>query len=372
MAKLADLAQLGQSIWYDNIRRALLDGAGLQRLVEAGVAGVTSNPSILEKAIAGSTDYDHALAQLVTQGMSTQEIYESLAVEDIQRAADLLHPVYERTGGVDGYVSLEVSPKLADDTEGTIVDARRLFAALARPNVMIKVPATPAGIPAITTLIGEGVNINITLIFSLAQYEAVAQAYLSGLERLLAAGGDLSEIASVASFFVSRIDTAVDRALDGISHRASDLRLPRGKIAIATAKTVYARFRQIFSGERWQLLAGHGARIQRPLWASTSTKNPAYPDTLYVDSLIGPHTVNTVPPATLDAFLDHGKVALTLETGMAEAREQLARLAELGLDLEAITKKLQDDGVEAFAKAFDSLLASIAGKRDQALSQVLN
>ncbi len=369
MTRLGDLARLGQSIWYDSIRRALLDGGGLQELIDAGVTGVTSNPSILEKAIAGTADYDDALAQLVARGKSTGEIYESLAFEDIRRAADLLRPVYDRSGGVDGYVSLEVSPRLAHDTASTVADARRLFAALARPNAMIKVPATPAGIPAIETLISEGININITLIFSLAHYEAVIQAYTSGLEKLLAADGELSKVASVASFFVSRIDTAVDRALDELQPRVSDPDLPRGQIAIASARVAYARFCQIFSGARWQRLAEHGARVQRPLWASTSTKNPAYSDTLYVDSLIGPHTVNTVPPETLDAFLDHGTVALTLERGTHEAHARLARLAELGLDLDAITQKLQDDGVAAFSGAYDSLLVSIAAKRERLLSQ---
>jgi transaldolase len=289
-------------------------------------------------------------------------LYEALAIDDIQRAADILRPVYERTDGVDGYVSLEVSPTLAHETERTIAEAQRLFAALNRPNVMIKVPATPAGIPAIEELIGAGININITLIFSLEHYRAVAKAYIAGLEKLAAAGGDLSSVASVASFFVSRIDTAVDRALDNLQSPDSDPQSLKGKTAIASAKVAYALFEEIFAGERWERLVAQGARVQRPLWASTSTKNPAYPDTLYVDSLIGPHTVNTMPPATIDAFRNHGTVALTLETGVEEARAQLARLGELGIDLEAVTGKLQDDGVTAFAKSFESLLDSIAEK----------
>jgi len=265
--------------------------------------------------------------------MSDVELYEALAIEDIQRAADILRPVYERTAGLDGYVSLEVSPELAHDTAATVDEARRLFAALGRPNILIKVPATPAGIPAIETLIGAGININVTLIFSQAH---------------------------VASVFVSRADTAVDRALEALgSEEALSL---RGKIAIANAKVIYARFHEIFGGERWSALAAQGARVQRPLWASTSTKNPDYPDTMYVDALIGPHTVNTVPPATLQAFLDHGTVALTVEEGLAEARAQLDRLAGLGIDLEAVMQQLQDDGVAAFAQSFESLLTSVGEK----------
>jgi len=368
MTKLHDLAGLGQSIWYDNIRRALLDSGELRALIEAGVTGVTSNPSIFEKAIAGSADYDTAMGDLVTEGKSPVEIFEALALEDIQRAADLLRPVYDRSQGVDGYVSLEVSPALAHDTRGTIAEARRLFAALDRPNVMIKVPATPAGIPAIETLIGEGINVNVTLMFSLAHYDAVAEAYITGLERLAAAGGDLAKVASVASFFVSRVDSAVDRALDNLDLPTSSYQSLCGKIAIANAKAAYARFREVFAGDRWKRLAAHGARVQRPLWASTSTKDPLLPDTLYVDALIGHDTVNTVPPATLNAFLDHGTVAPTLEADLDGAREQLARLAELGVDLDAITQQLQEDGVASFAKAFESLMASIAAKQEQLLT----
>ncbi|MFN2241755.1 MAG: transaldolase, partial [Anaerolineae bacterium] len=364
MNRIQELAELGQSIWYDNIRRGLLDDGGLAALVEAGVVGVTSNPSIFEKAIAGSTDYDDSLGELAPTDLPVAGLYEALALEDIGRAADILRPVYDSTGGVDGYVSLEVSPSLAHDTMGTIAEARRLYAALDRANVLIKVPATPAGIPAIEELIGEGVNVNVTLMFSLDHYDAVAEAYISGLERLAAAGRDLSRAASVASFFVSRVDGLVDRALEEAGNQ--DL---QGKIAVANTKLAYARFREVFSGERWERLAAQGARVQRPLWASTSTKNPRYPDTLYVDTLIGPHTVNTVPPATLDAFLDHGTAALTLEAGLDEARDQVARLAELGIDLDAITEQLQDEGVVAFANAFDSILAGIAAKRERLLAE---
>ncbi|MEW5989398.1 MAG: transaldolase, partial [Chloroflexota bacterium] len=367
MSKLHELAQLGQSIWYDNIRRALLDHGEMRSLIEQGVTGVTSNPTIFEKAIAGSADYDQALRQLVDKGQSVSQIYETLALEDIGRTADLLRPIYNQTDGRDGYVSLEVSPTLAHDTAGTVAEARRLFATLGRPNVMIKVPATPAGIPAIETLIGEGINVNVTLIFSVSQYEAVSNAYLSGLEKWVAAGGDPGRVASVASFFISRVDSTIDDALSSLITHHSSLEL-RGKIAIANAKVAYGRFRQLFSGERWERLAAKGARAQRPLWASTGTKNPLYPDTLYLDTLIGPDTVNTVPPATLAAFLDHGAVASTLADGLDAALTQLDRLADLGIDLAAVTQRLQDEGVASFAKSFESLMKSIADKQARLLA----
>ena len=360
MTRLNELNQAGQSVWLDYIRRAYIASGELQAIIEAGVTGITSNPSIFEKAIAGSSDYDADIQRLVMTGWGTTGIYEALALDDIGRAADLLRPVYERTAGRDGYVSLEVSPELAHDTAGTIADARRLFAALGRPNVMIKVPATPAGIPAFQTLISEGINVNVTLMFSLAHYEAVAEAYLRGLEARAAAGGDLSRVASVASFFVSRVDSAVDKALAA----AGNQQLP-GKIAVANAKITYQRFQAIFTGPRWQKLAQAGAQPQRVLWASTSTKNPAYSDTLYVDELIGPHTVNTMPLNTVDAFLDHGTVAETLTAGLDEAQAQLAQLAELGIDLAAITEQLQVAGVDAFATAFRGMLDSVARKRAQ-------
>jgi transaldolase len=362
MTRLHQLNQLGQSAWYDNIQRALLDSGELAAFIADGVSGVTSNPSIFNKAIAGSNDYDAAMQQLVKAGKSVDEIYEALVLEDIGRAADLLLPVYERTAGVDGYVSLEVSPTLAHDSANTIAEAKRLFAALGRPNVMIKVPATPAGMPAIEALIAAGVNVNATLIFALAQYDAVAHAYVAGLERMSASGGDL-KVASVASFFVSRVDSAVDKALQA---HPQEMHL-QGKTAIANAKIAYAHFKEIFSGPRWEKLAAQGARVQRPLWASTSTKNPSYPDTLYVDTLIGPDTVNTIPPHTLQAVLDHGAVAPTLETGLDEVHAHLARLAELGIDMDAVTQELLEQGVDSFAQAFKSLLASIAAKREQLL-----
>ena len=363
MTKSHELLEVGQSVWYDNIRRSLIVDGGLQALIESGVVGVTSNPSIFEKAIAHSTDYDEATEVLVAEGKSAPEIYEALAMEDIKNAADLLYPVYEETDGLDGYISLEVDPTLANDTEATVAAARRLFAALGRPNVMIKVPATPEGVPAITTLIGDGININVTLLFSNDNYTDVAYAYISGLEKLAANGGDVSRIASVASFFVSRVDSIVDKALEAINNEAL-----QGKIAIANAKIAYTLYEEIFSGERWQALKERGARPQRLLWASTSAKNPAYPDTLYVDELIGPDTVNTVPPATLDAFQDHGTVAVTLTVDVDEARRQMAELAALGIDLDAMTQKLQEDGVASFAAAFGSLMDSVAAKRRQLLA----
>ena len=368
MTKLHQLADLGQAIWLDYIRRSFIARGQLKDLMDQGLRGVTSNPSIFEKAIAGSNDYDEALRSLAGQGTSAEEIYEALALEDIRRAADVLRPVYDETEGADGYISLEVSPDLAHDTEGTIAEARRLWAALDRPNVMIKVPATPEGIPAIETLIGEGVNVNVTLMFSLEQYDAVAEAYLAGLETLEADGGDpstssgrdLSQVASVASFFVSRVDVKVDRMLDELD--SPDAEALKGKIGIANAKLAYQRFQEVFSGERWAYPEKKGARLQRVLWASTSTKDPTYPDTLYPDNLIGPNTVNTLPPATLNAFRDHGTIAPTLEADLDEACAQLEQLADLGIDLDQVTDELLDEGVEKFARPFASLMDSIEEK----------
>ncbi len=359
MTKIHELAELGQAIWLDYIRRSFITSGGLQDLIDKGVRGVTSNPAIFEKAIAHSDDYDEQMQQLVVAGAGVEEIYEELAVEDIKMATDLFRPVYDETEGLDGYVSLEVSPQLAYDTAGTVDEGRRYFRELGRPNLMIKVPATREGIPAVEQLISEGVNVNITLMFSMAHYEAVAEAYIRGLEKLAEKGGDLSKVNSVASFFVSRVDAKLDPKLEKAG--ANDL---LGKIAIANSKVVYQRFKEIFSGERWQKLADQGARVQRPLWASTSTKNPAYPDTLYVDTLIGVDTVNTLPPETLDAFLDHGTVALTVENDMDETRAQLEKLSEIGISLDQATEELQQEGVDKFVAPFDSLLKTIATKRD--------
>lgn len=365
MSKLRELSNIGQAVWLDFIRRSFLEENKLKELVERGLRGVTSNPSIFKNAIADSNDYDEDLFALAGAGKSTMEIYEALAIKDIRRAADDLRPVYEETAGRDGFVSLEVNPNLAHRTEETIAEAKRLFETVDRPNLMVKVPATPAGIPAIKALIGAGVNINVTLIFSLESYGDVAEAFIAGLEQLgkngptVKGGHKVNRVASVASFFVSRVDGATDKALEEAGNK--DL---QGKIAIANAKLAYRDYQKFFSGGRWDKLAAQGAVAQRVLWASTSTKNPAYPDTLYVDELIGAHTVNTLPPKTLDQFVDHGVVALTLDKGVAEAEEQIAHLAKIGVDFEAITQKLQDDGVASFARAFEELIESVDEKKN--------
>ena len=390
---LIELQKLGQSIWYDNVRRALITSGDLQQKIGlpkgatsnlqqkvAGddLRGVTSNPAIFEKAIVGSTDYDEAMRELIAAGKSTQEIYEALVIEDIQNVADLLAPTYARTDGVDGYVSLEVSPLLARDTEGSIAEARRLWAALDRKNVMIKIPATPEGIPAIQTLIADGININVTLIFSQQTYEQVAEAYVSGLETRASAGRPVDHIASVASVFVSRIDTAIDSQLEFRIRRSTDdaekasLSALLGKAAIANAKLMYQRFKEIFSGERFAKLRASGARVQRPLWASTGTKNPAYRDTYYVEELIGPDTVNTVPPATFTAFRDHGRVRPSLEENIQNANTTIDQLAEIGIDLKQVTQQLQDEGVKAFMDSFHTLTDSIEAKQAAITSGVLD
>jgi len=360
MSRIQELARLGQSVWLDYISRSLIKTGELQSFIGEGLGGITSNPTIFEKAIAGSPDYDDDIRRFSAGGKPVMEIYEALAVDDITRAADLLRPVHEDTRGADGYVSLEANPKLAYDTEGTIAEVRRLWKRLSRPNVMIKVPATAAGIPAIERLTAEGINVNITLIFSLSHYEAVARAYMGGLEELASAGGPVEKVASVASFFVSRIDTAVDRELE-----AKGVTELRGRIAVDYSKIVYSRFRDFLSSPRWKRLAERGAGVQRLLWGSTGTKNPAYSDLLYVDGLIGPDTVNTMPPATLDAFRDHGRPAVTVTEGLADARGRLARLEASGISIGGITQKLQDEGVAAFARSFESLLKSVAGKQKQ-------
>ncbi len=358
MNRLHELAALGQAVWFDYIRRSFVRTGELKALVDQGVRGVTSNPSIFEKAIAGSADYDADLERLARQGLSAGEIYEDLAIDDIRSAAKVLRRVYDDTDGLDGYVSLEVSPALAHDTQATVAEARRLFGTLALPNAMIKVPATAEGIPAVATLIGEGININVTLIFSLAQYEAVAEAYLAGLERLASTGARLARVASVASFFVSRLDTALDPDLE--ARGRPDL---CGKTAVDNARLAYDRFTELFRGPRWEALAARGARVQRPLWASTGTKNPAYPDTLYVDQLIGPHTVNTLPPSTLQAFLEHGRAERTVDRDPSDSRARRAAIGGLGIDLDAVTNRLLAEGVAAFAGSFETLLGSIDEKR---------
>ncbi len=370
MNPLVEVEKLGQSIWYDNIRRLLIDNGDIAgKIANDDLRGITSNPTIFEKAIAGSTDYNDAMQKLIAAGKSVNDIYEALAIEDIQRAADLFTSVYQRTNKLDGYVSLEVSPLLARDTDGTVAEAKRLWAALDRPNVCIKIPATPEGIPAIRQAIAAGININVTMIFALENYEQVADAFISGLEDRDAAGLPVDHVASVASVFVSRIDSAIDAQLEARIRDAKDetekasLSSLLGKAAIANAKIQYQRFKEIFASERFAKLKAKGAQVQRPLWASTGTKNPAYSDVLYVDSLIAADTVNTIPPATYTAFRDHGTVALTIETGLDQAKADLAKLAEIGISLEAVCQKLQDDGVKAFADSFDSLMQTIQSKQ---------
>jgi transaldolase/glucose-6-phosphate isomerase len=379
MAKnpLLELQRQGQSVWQDYIRRKQTLSGELERLIdEDGLKGQTSNPTYFEKAISGSQDYDDALRALAQEGRSAGEIYEALAVEDIQAAADLFRPIYDSLGGADGFVSLEVSPDLAHDTQATIEEARRLWAAVNRPNVMIKVPGTPAGMPAIEQLISDGINVNVTLLFSLDAYEQAANAYIAGLERRAAASGDLSRVASVASFFLSRVDTLVDRRLEAVMRETGDdagraeMETLLGEAAIASAKLAYARFKSIFGTPRFQALREKGARVQRPLWASTGTKNPKYSDVMYVEPLIGPDTVNTMPPATLHAFRDHGIVRPSVEEGLDEATAVLAALADIGIDMDEVTRQLLDDGVKIFANSFHQLLDCISAQRTAVLSGV--
>ncbi len=362
---IQELGRLGQSVWYDNMYRALITNGELHQLIELGVTGLTSNPTIFQKAISSGDDYDESLVKYASRGLTAEQLFESLAIEDIRAAADVLRPVYDRSGGADGFASLEVSPRLAHDTNATVEAALRLFDALDRLNVMIKVPATPEGIPAIRELIGKGVNVNVTLIFSLDMYSRVREAYVAGLEDLARAGGDLSAVASVASFFVSRVDTAVD----GLIERSDGaLEALMGKAAVANAKIAYQDFRQTFSADRFGSLARNGARVQRPLWASTSTKNPLYSDVLYVEELIGADTVNTMPDATLSAFLDHGKASNSIERDVEESREALRMLEAGGVSMDEVTTGLTREGVKAFADSFDLLLDDIETKKDRLMA----
>ena len=353
---LSSLASLGQSIWLDNISRSLLTTGALQHLVDEGILGVTSNPTIFEKAISGSTDYDAQLKQAAQSSKDPEQLFETLAIKDIQDAADVLRPVYDRLDGADGYVSLEVSPKLADDTEGTAKAAERLWRAVDRPNLMIKIPATEPGLSAITSTIAKGINVNVTLLFDVDRYESVAWAYIKGLEMLANAGQPLARVASVASFFVSRVDTLVDSQL---SEAHASL---KGRAAVANAKLAYERFERIFTSARFADLRAKGARVQRVLWASTSTKNPAYSPTMYVDPLIGADTINTVPPQTLDAIKAGATVRDAIRDGLPEAHATLQAVTAAGVDLKAAAQKLERDGVAAFAKSFDDLLATIERK----------
>jgi transaldolase/glucose-6-phosphate isomerase len=361
------LHELGQSVWLDYIRKDLLESGELAQLISDGeVRGVTSNPTIFQQAIGNSSLYDEAARSMAQAGWSDEQVFESLAVDDIRAATDLFLPVYEDSEGADGFVSIEVSPRLAYDTSATLGEARRLWSEVNRPNVMIKIPATEPGLPAIEQAISEGINVNVTLVFSLKRYAQVMQAYLQGLERRLQAGHSLDHVASVASFFVSRVDTLVDGLLEALL-REEGPKAPRavallGKAAIANAKLAYAQFKAFFDDDRFTLLLEQGARLQRPLWASTSTKNPAYRDVLYVENLIGPHTVNTLPPATLASFREHGQAALSIEEGLSAARAQLEALAELGISMDQVTEQLEREGVQKFAESFEGLLETLRAR----------
>lgn len=362
------LASLGQSIWYDNISRQVLRSGELQRMVEQGLRGVTSNPTIFDKAISGSDAYDAQIADLLrrTPAPTTGEIITELMVQDIRDAADVLRPVYDKTGGGDGFVSIEVTPTKARDTLGTMAEARDLWKRVDRPNLMVKIPGTEEGLPAIRQMIREGININVTLLFSLERYLEVVAAYCEGLEQRAADGQPLAGVASVASVFVSRIDTMVDGLLQqrlagsGADRSAEHL---LGTAAVGNSKMIYQAFQTTFAGPRFSALAAKGARAQRPLWASTGTKNPVYPDLKYVDPLVGPETVNTVPPATYAAILDHGTAARTIDTGMEETRNRLAALKHHGIDLHAVTAALEAEGVAAFERSFDGIVQTVDRKR---------
>ena len=368
MNPLQGLQEYGQSVWLDYIRRDLLENGELRRLItDDGLRGMTSNPAIFEKAIADSALYDAAFAAVPKHHADTKALYELVAIHDIQAAADILRSVYDATQRRDGYVSLEVSPYLAHDTDKTLVEARRLWTAVGRENVMIKVPGTPEGIPAIEQLISEGLNINVTLLFAREVYERVAQAFIAGLEKRAAAGKDVGHVASVASFFISRIDTLIDSQLSERLKNAAGAERGRlesllGKVAIANGKLTYERYGAIFSGPRWEKLQRQGAQTQRVLWASTSTKNPAYRDVLYVEELIGSDTVNTIPPATFDAFRDHGRLRQTLTENVAAAQQTMDTLGQVGISMQEVTAQLLDDGVRLFADAFDKLLTAVEQK----------
>jgi transaldolase len=358
MTKLQELFEAQrQSPWLDNLRRGWITSGELQRWVDRGVRGITSNPTIFQKAMSSGSDYDEQFRRLLADGTTVEQSYWQLVTKDIHDALAVLRPVYDASDGLDGYVSVEVDPSLARDTDGTMAAARTLWDTIAEPNLYVKIPATSDGVPAIRQMIAEGRNINVTLIFSIARYDEVIEAYLSGLEQR---EGDLSHVSSVASFFVSRVDTEVDRRLDEIgTPEALEL---RGKAAIANAKLAYQRFLARFAGPRWDALVARGARVQRPLWASTSTKNPDYPDTLYADALIGPDTVDTLPEATIEAFEHHGVIARTVDRDVDQARAVFDRLAAVGVDIDDVTRVLEDEGVAAFTKSFDELLGTLTDK----------
>jgi transaldolase len=364
MNRIRQISLLGQAIWLDYISRELLHSGQLAQLVDEGVTGVTSNPTIFQKSIAAGADYDDDIRRLAAAGKSTVEIYEALAVADVGAAADILRPVYNETHGRDGFVSIEVNPTLAADTAATIAEARRLYHTLNRPNVMIKVPGTAEGLPAISTLIGEGINVNVTRIFAVERYEQVIEAYLEGLRRFRKSGRPLGLVSSVASFFVSRVDTLVDKILDHrISTGEPHLEPLYGLAAVANAKIAYAKYRAVFEGPAFAEFRAEGARVQRPLWASTSTKNPRYPDTKYIDPLIGVNTVNTVPLQTIEAIREHALPAQTIDDGLDRARRLMTELANIKIDMRWATGVLLEEGVKSFSDSFTKLLADIDAKR---------
>ena len=366
---LLELKALGQSVWLDDIDRGQLLSGQFQRLIdEDGLSGATGNPTIFEHSITHDTTYDEQMQQLFREGKSAKEIYEALAMTDVRMVADLLRPRYERTDGQDGFVSIEVSPYLADDTAGTLDEVRRFWHMIDRPNLMVKIPSTPAGVPAIRQALAEGININITLIFSIENYRQVVEAYFGALEERSTKGQDIRRMASVASFFVSRVDVLVDKLLEDKMKATSEptrqqLKALQGKIAIANARLVYQEFKQLFSGPRFQTLKQRGARVQRPLWASTSTKNPAYRDVLYAEELIGPDTVDTMTLTTIEHFREHGRVRLSVEDQLSEAEAYLAAIGNVGISYEQVTRQLQEEGVQRFADSFDKLFQCIDSKR---------
>jgi transaldolase len=369
---LIELEAMGQSVWLDNLTRAAIRGGGLARLVaEDGLSGVTSNPTIFKNAMTSAADYDAQIQELTAAGKDASEIYEALAITDIRGAADILRPVFDRTQGTDGFVSLEVSPHLANDTQGTIDEAVRLWKAVGRPNIYIKIPGTQAGVPAIEACLARGININITLLFAVDAHRQVIEAYWRALETRLAAGQPLDNVASVASYFLSRIDVKVDKVLDEMAAKgqnAAEAKALRARTAVANAKLAYAMWKEMHASERWQKLARAGARVQKTLWASTSTKDPSLSDVKYVEALIGPHTVNTLPDETIAAFRDHGRAAVTLDQNLPDERAALERLARLGIDLDRVTAELVVEGVDKFVKPFDALLETLEAKRQVALA----
>lgn len=364
---LHQLGALGQSIWLDNLTRAMVRDGSLAALVRDGLTGVTSNPAIFHKAITTGAEYDAEIQERAVAGESAHAIYEALAIADIQGACDVLLTAHEASGGSDGFVSLEVSPRLARDTRGTLDEARRLWAAVNRPNVLIKIPGTPEGVPAIRECLREGINVNVTLLFSLEAHQAVMDAHLEALEHRMDDGKSVTGVVSVASFFLSRIDSLLDPRLDALG--TPEAKALRGQAAVASAKLAYAAWQTTFSGDRWTRLQGAGAFTQKPLWASTSTKDPAYPDLKYVDPLIGPQTINTLPDATLDAVLDHGTVATTITEDLDAARATLRNLEALGISMREVTDQLVEEGIDKFIQPFDALLAGLDAKRKELSAQ---